>query len=1314
MDLLTHKHNSVIFVHGLQGHPLKTWAAEVGHQNGYDGKRQSEHKSPDLDKIKAQSKGKSILSRVRKLKLTRDSETGEGHTRVFWPADLLPMKLPTARILVFGYDTVIVKHQFAGAVNKNSVFAHSKDLVNELSRARPLGRPIIFVTHSLGGIVVKESLAICSTSNSENVEDILKSTTGVMFLGTPHRGSSAAGVGEIARKAAGLLLMDTNSRLLDSLSLRNSDLERCQDVFSSLWLKYNFQVKTFQEGLPLKLPIRLGQSKMVKVVPDISSCLGDSRERAETLDGDHRSMCRFKGLEDRNYIKVAAELHAMYTNLTPKAVAITLDERFNGIKKTHHDQGKLEHLKFTEAFFRQLSICAPAENTCQWLRDTESFAAWIERVEVDSHFGLLQIIGKPGSGKSTLMKEAFEATRVRFRDHTGICVLNHFFDRSGQLLQHSSNGVFRSLLYQLGNQYPTSLTAFRDYTQADLKLLESSDSKSYVNMLKSRLEEVFSDRSLAPRRTIIFIDALDECDSADAMNVGYSLAQLTRKAYKNEIQLDICISRREYPSITVQGSLEIRMETYNDVDIQHYIQQKFELGSICTRDRDLLTRTIFERSNGIFLWVVLAVEGVLQGVENGENTKFILKRTESLPRTLEILYAQIISDMDPGNRKLALRLFQWAVLATERLRIREWHHILAFIREKPPRSLKEWRDSDYYTENDAQLERRIRSLSQGLIEVKIAVDNSTAASDCGSLRAGAGSLDSNLGDSRIVQPIHETVTEFFTKNIGGNFLGCGHLSIASTCLAYLDITELDGLVRARQRLEHSSVSDLGDRIARGREQIENSTPKRRRRGRRRSRSATSFMSSASSHSGRYRFESDSDESIETRPRYEDTSNPDSLYIRKELQPPQYHPKMPPRMLVPSTPADFALLFPSLDPFTIRHDDSASDGNMNLVVSTSVPIKSGKLIQLFHLRIYDLFRRELSLRRYCRDSGREVGRSRRKYAESDTRPILRGLFEDAIGRAGGRSTDHEMKPDIIDAQRSLAARSGYSPWVSVDNNIGEIRCLKPTDVYRLEFSNYACIEMHYAINLRRRTYSFSYWEADYTWKSVVDDTLVSFHLFENSNRKDPLALITPVVRSPEEIENDELAGTWVPPHLMRLTDKADLKNTDLADVIMATGLTVLVDGCITALFEDPKKGYERAKSIGSSSGRPRPACRSPHSNHAVEIGSPSSNSSLSWSLASHPFESQTLEEYPALTSYALNRVFVHAGKGLAMSVCPDEFLRKLILEKAWERWYVLQEGASGYRTWQGMLTFQGLEPWIDVANNIIKEVATTTEDHQSVL
>jgi|SRR6266566_3762663 len=114
-------------------------------------------------------------------------------------------------------------------------------------------------------------LALCATSNEDAFGDILYSTVGVVFLGTPHRGSSAAGIGEIVRKAASRLLMDTNSQILDSLSLKNSDLVRCQNSFSALWRTHDFIVKTFQEGLPLSMPLRLGQLMMKKATRFASS-----------------------------------------------------------------------------------------------------------------------------------------------------------------------------------------------------------------------------------------------------------------------------------------------------------------------------------------------------------------------------------------------------------------------------------------------------------------------------------------------------------------------------------------------------------------------------------------------------------------------------------------------------------------------------------------------------------------------------------------------------------------------------------------------------------------------------------------------------------------------------------------------------------------------------------------------------------------------------------------------------------------------------------------------------------------------------------
>lgn len=151
-------------------------------------------------------------------------------------------------------------------------------------------------------------LAHSADSDDQALCNIVESTAAVVFLGTPHRGSpQMAGLGETVRKAASSILrMDTSPAALDALGLKTSDLERCQETFSRLWRDHDFSVKTFQEGLGLT-GVNIGPLSD-KVVPDYSSVLGDAREHAETLQANHMNMCRFTGIQDPNYRKVAGEL----------------------------------------------------------------------------------------------------------------------------------------------------------------------------------------------------------------------------------------------------------------------------------------------------------------------------------------------------------------------------------------------------------------------------------------------------------------------------------------------------------------------------------------------------------------------------------------------------------------------------------------------------------------------------------------------------------------------------------------------------------------------------------------------------------------------------------------------------------------------------------------------------------------------------------------------------------------------------------------------------------------------------------------------
>ncbi|KAK1836460.1 hypothetical protein QBC39DRAFT_338148 [Podospora conica] len=295
---------------------------------------------------------------------------------------------------------------------------------------------------------------------------------------------------------------------------------------------------------------------------------------------------------------------------------------------------------------------------------------------------------------------------------------------------------------------------------------------------------------------------------------------------------------------------------------------------------------------------------------------------------------------------------------------------------------------------------------------------------------------------------------------------------------------------------------------------------------------------------------------------------------------------------PSTPQDFSKLYPSLNRFTIRHDEFTSDGNMNLRIDTVVTGRRRTAIQLFHLRMYDLAKREFSLRRYCRDSGREVCNAKRKYVEPSTpkpkaetteRPTLARSMTTAFKTLGGRPALRRAKSTFGRPATGYSTSEGDEEYfgnhsaVSLDGPKAKAHRPVPTNTMKLEFSNYARVEVHRRGGKNNKRYEFDWWGHRYNWKRSVDKQLglVSWHLVRDGNTSAPVAHIVPETRSPSQVRADESAGGWVPPCFMWLADETILDAvTDVADVIMATGLMALVDDCIKERWQ-PKKTHQIA-------------------------------------------------------------------------------------------------------------------------------------------
>jgi len=147
----------------------------------------------------------------------RDSTwTADGQSTP-WPKTLLPPKLRQARILTYGYDAYIVRKSVASS---NRLIDHAMNLLNDLTTNRACcnasTRPLIFVAHSLGGLICKEAILLSRNNPEPHLRSIFDHTKGFIFMGTPHKGAWMADWARIPASALGFV-KSTNKVAVKSL-----------------------------------------------------------------------------------------------------------------------------------------------------------------------------------------------------------------------------------------------------------------------------------------------------------------------------------------------------------------------------------------------------------------------------------------------------------------------------------------------------------------------------------------------------------------------------------------------------------------------------------------------------------------------------------------------------------------------------------------------------------------------------------------------------------------------------------------------------------------------------------------------------------------------------------------------------------------------------------------------------------------------------------------------------------------------------------------------------------------------------------------
>ena len=233
---------SIVFVHGFTGHPQRTWT----------------HKGELItdDRCNSERDGSEHPSKYRRLLTSSHFKRNETRKPVYWPRDLVPVTLPNARVLTYGYDTNI-RYRFDAPISKCTVYDIGMDLLVSLEAERRSehSRPLIFVAHSLGGIVVKEALRRSHgfQMHQGHLHEIYKATVAVVFFGTPHSGADPRSlIHHIAEKILQAAGFSVNEQIVHTLLPTSERLRELRDEFSPMahqrgWIIYSFQE---QYGVP--------------------------------------------------------------------------------------------------------------------------------------------------------------------------------------------------------------------------------------------------------------------------------------------------------------------------------------------------------------------------------------------------------------------------------------------------------------------------------------------------------------------------------------------------------------------------------------------------------------------------------------------------------------------------------------------------------------------------------------------------------------------------------------------------------------------------------------------------------------------------------------------------------------------------------------------------------------------------------------------------------------------------------------------------------------------------------------------------------
>ncbi|KAK1500532.1 hypothetical protein CTAM01_06467 [Colletotrichum tamarilloi] len=342
--------------------------------------------------------------------------------------------------------------------------------------------------------------------------------------------------------------------------------------------------------------------------------------------------------------------------------------RFQGeVLRVRRQHQILQSLKFDQIKTRQAAIKKSHRNTFNWIFDEKNttFSRWLE-----SENGFYWIRGKPGSGKSTLMKflVSHQTTKLKLRKWGNGCttvMAGHYFWNAGNTMQKSQLGLLQTLLYEVLKEMPDlieqvcrSRWSWPEPTLTDI--WDKGELLTAFDMLAKQTE--------ISAKFCFFIDGLDEyTDRAKRYDETFEDLLVILQTFAATPAFKICASSRPWQAFITAfdcSSWQLKMEDMTKEDISKYVTDNLHNNKnyIALVEQDdhcsLVAKVIVTRAQGVFLWVYLVVQSLLNGLMNGDDFKELLQRLDMIPNDLKQYFHHMLETIEPVYWESTSRIFR--------------------------------------------------------------------------------------------------------------------------------------------------------------------------------------------------------------------------------------------------------------------------------------------------------------------------------------------------------------------------------------------------------------------------------------------------------------------------------------------------------------------------------------------------------------------------------------------------------------------------------------------------------------------------------